>query len=515
MSAAAGPGAASPSVRWWASLLPRTIALVAGVVLALGALVVLRLTDEDRRDALADARRAEQVAEQALRDLARDLVGDGRALATALVESADARTRAWLEEEPLSLYRDRTRPDRVDVDALRRALTARVRARGRDATEHVAIVAERMESSATARIDRVLDDLAREDDARARASASERRSRLSARLALLLAGLALLLGFSLWRAVLRPAARLRSAVARMAGGDLSTPVGEVASRRDEIGALARDVDAMRDDLRRSREGLEQEVARKTADLARTLAERTAALAELGATRDRLVQAAKMASLGTLAGGLAHEFNNLLGGIRNCVESARAENRDPSVGEDLDVVDRTAARGLRLVKSLLDVARPGARALERVDLTGLVDDVLRASAPAAQRDHVVLRREVVPVPAVLGDAAQLHQVVLNLVTNALQAVDEGETVVVALRPDGDRVLLEVRDEGPGVDPALRDRIFEPFFSGREGGTGLGLFVSYGIVERHGGTLEVGDAPEGGARFSMRLPRAPEGSGPPFA
>ncbi len=162
-----------------------------------------------------------------------------------------------------------------------------------------------------------------------------------------------------------------------------------------------------------------------------------------------------------------------------------------------------------------MARPGARALERVDLTGLVDDVLRASAPAAQRDHVVLRREVAPVPAVLGDAAQLHQVVLNLVTNALQAVDEGETVVVALRPDGDRVLLEVRDEGPGVDPALRDRIFEPFFSGREGGTGLGLFVSYGIVERHGGTLEVGDAPEGGARFSMRLPRAPEGSGPPFA
>jgi two-component system NtrC family sensor kinase len=116
--------------------------------------------------------------------------------------------------------------------------------------------------------------------------------------------------------------------------------------------------------------------------------------------------------------------------------------------------------------------------------------------------------------VRGDAAQLHQVALNLLTNALQAVDDGEEVVVALRREGGDAVLEVRDAGPGVDPAIRDRIFEPFFTGREGGTGLGLFVSYGIVERHGGRIEVGTAPEGGARFTVRLPlaaapRAPSG------
>jgi signal transduction histidine kinase len=223
----------------------------------------------------------------------------------------------------------------------------------------------------------------------------------------------------------------------------------------------------------------------------------------------------MASLGTLAGGLAHEFNNLLGGILGCAESARAENRDPSVAEDLDMIGRTAQRGARLVHSLLDVARPGQRSLERVDLLALVDDAVRTAGPSAERRHVSIVREGGPVPPVAGDAAQLHQVALNLLTNALQAVDDGEAVVVAVRREGPRAVLEVRDAGPGVPDADRDRIFEPFFTGRSEGTGLGLFVSYGIVERHGGTIEVGTAPEGGARFTVRLPLAPEvgaGGGP---
>jgi len=156
--------------------------------------------------------------------------------------------------------------------------------------------------------------------------------------------------------------------------------------------------------------------------------------------------------------------------------------------------------------MLDVARPGARGMAPVDLASLVEDAVRTATPTAERREVEIRRELGPVPPILGDAAQLHQVALNLVTNALQAVDDGEPVVVAVRREGPFAVLEVRDGGPGVPEELRHRIFEPFFTGREDGTGLGLFVSYGIVDRHGGRIEVGTAPEGGARFTVRLPLA---------
>jgi signal transduction histidine kinase len=492
------------------SLVARTVALVLGVVLALGAAVVLWLTAEDRRRALEDAGALERLAEAEVRSLASDLVADHQEIAVALLEGSDRRTREWLEAEPLALYRDRSQPDRVDVDALRRALTADLRTRSRREREYAEIVAARLGQEAGARVNRVLADVGRAQRATAAAAADARRRALATRLALLLAGLAGLLGLALWTSVIRPVRRLRAAVDRIAQGDLDTPV-EHGGRTDELGVLAREVEGMRGALARATKGLEAEVARKTAALAQTLAERTAALEELTATRDRLVQAAKMASLGTLAGGLAHEFNNLLGGILGCVESARAEAKDPAVVEDLDMVRRTADRALVLVRAMLDVARPGSRALAEVDLASLLDDAVRTAKPAADRRSVRVRREVGPVPPVRGDAAQLHQVALNLLTNALQAVDDGEEVVVALRKEGSEAVLEVRDEGPGVDPAVRDRIFEPFFTGRDGGTGLGLFVSYGIVERHGGRIDVGTAPEGGARFSVHLPLA----GPPAA
>lgn len=505
----APPVPARPAPRWYASILVRTVALVAVVVLLLGAVVVGFITRRDRDDARATADGLQRLADAELRGLAGDLVASHQEIARALVEGIDTRTRQWLEDEPLSLYRDKAAPERVDVDALRRALVAEVRARGRVEREQVAVVSDRLGLEARARVDKVAAALAAEAQARADEESADRSSRLALRLALLLAGLALLLGALLWRLVLAPVAGLRADVARMSGGDLRTPVGRVVTRADELGALARDVDAMRTELARSRAGLEDEVRAKTADLARTLDERTRALEELSATKDRLVQSAKMASLGTLAGGLAHEFNNLLGGIRACAQGARAETRDPSVAEDLDMVSRTADRGIALVRGMLDVAKPGSRRMASVDLAALVDDVVRTVAPEAARRGVVLTRERGPAPTALGDEAQLHQVALNLVTNALQAVDDGETVVVATRADGGQAVLEVRDGGPGVDPAQRDRIFEPFFSGREGGTGLGLFVSYGIVERHGGRIDVGSAPEGGACFTVRIPSARNG------
>ena len=496
--------------RWYASLVVRTVTLVAVVVLLLGAAVVSFITRRDRDDARRTADRLQALAEAELRGLAAELIADHQTIARALVEGLDARTRQWLEDEPLSLYRDKLRADRIDVDALRRALVAEVRARGRTERDRVAIVSDRLGTAAAARVERAAAALAAESEAQAGVEAAARTSRLATRLGLLLGGIAALLGLLLWRSVIAPIARLRADVARMSAGDLATPIGPTAgaTRRDRR-ARSRRRRACAASCRSRAWGSRARSRAKTADLARTLAERTSALDELEATKDRLVQAAKMASLGTLAGGLAHEFNNLLGGVRACVEEARAGTSDPSVAEDLEMARRTADRGLALVRGMLDVARPGARGFAPVDLGVLVDEVVATVAPAARRRSVSIVRERAPVAIVLGDEAQLHQVALNLVTNALQAVDDGERVVVATRTEAGEGVLEVRDEGPGVDPAVRDRIFEPFFTGREGGTGLGLFVSYGIVERHGGRIEVGAAPEGGASFVVRLPAATSG------
>ena len=127
------PGAVPP----FRSLVVRTVALVLGVVLAIGAAVVLWITAEDRRESEAEASRLEGLAEQELFALSADLVREHQDIAKALVERSESHTRDWLEAEPLGLYRDRAHPERVDVDALRRALTAEVRTRGQSELEHV------------------------------------------------------------------------------------------------------------------------------------------------------------------------------------------------------------------------------------------------------------------------------------------------------------------------------------------------------------------------------------------
>ncbi|MDA1195868.1 MAG: ATP-binding protein [Planctomycetota bacterium] len=489
------------------SLVTLTLLLVGGVVLLLGAIVVSWVAAEDERAARADAQAREDAAEARVRVLADELLSLSQEIASGLSEGHTLRLRAWLEQEPLALYRRAEDPARIDAEAIMDALVSEVRRRGREESERIGILREQMERHSVARIDAAM-AVQRSEAARdAEAAASARAQALTLRLGLLLLGMALILAATLYRLVVRPVRRLRTAVDRIAGGDLATPVPAERGGAEELRALGHDVERMRDQIRIATEGLEEEVRRKTAALEETLAARTKALEELGATKDRLVQAAKMAGLGTLAGGVAHEFNNLLGGILGCLEGARAGSDDPSVLEDIDVAHRTAKRAAVLVQALLDVARPGQRAFAPVRLDEVVADVLRTAAPTYARRQVEVVEEHAGEPVVLGDEGQIHQVVLNLVTNALHAIDDGERIVIATRREGGHGVVEVRDAGSGIAAEDRDRIFEPFFTGRDDGTGLGLFVSYGIVERHGGAIAVGDAPEGGARMTVSIPLAP--------
>ncbi|MDJ0974426.1 MAG: ATP-binding protein [Planctomycetota bacterium] len=495
------------------SLVTLTTLLVGGVVLALGAGVLFWITADDLAEARREASEAQHDAEVELRSLARVLLSLSQDTAVALVEGSNEALRRWIAQEPLTLYRDPEEPGRVDVAAIQQMLVDAIGRRNHEEKERIRVLTERMALQGDTRIDAAASKLRALAVARADRAAAEKRGRLAGRFAMLLAGMALLLGGTLFVLVVGPVRRLRDAVNRIAQGDLATPVPPQRRGAQELDALTRDVERMRGQIRAATEGLEDEVRRKTEDLERTLAERTQALEELRTTQDRLVQAAKMAGLGTLAGGVAHEFNNLIGGIRGCIESARSASTDPDMQADLDMARKTSDRAAVLIRALLDVARPGERSFGTVDLVEVVADVVRTAAPTARQREVALEAEAGAPLEVEGDEGQLHQVVLNLVTNALQASPRGSRVRVTTGRRDAQAWVEVLDEGAGVPDELKDRIFEPFFTAREGGTGLGLFVSYGIVERHGGRIEVGAGPAGGARMTVFLPG--RGSGPGVA
>lgn len=325
-----------------------------------------------------------------------------------------------------------------------------------------------------------------------------------------LAAVLSVLSLALHRVVVRPVERLRAATQRVASGDLGPP--EPIRSRDEIGALAADFGAMIEQLRSTRaeldqmhRGLEREVAAKTEHLER-------ALADLQRSHRELAQAEKMASIGTLAGGIAHEFNNLIGGIRGCAAELRSLAASDEQRETLDVILRAADRATTITRQLLRFARPGVERRSEVDLGSLLGDALSLCEPEARRRAVAIQRHGLRSLTVIGDPDALHQVLLNLLTNALQAMPEGGTLTTALASAAGMAQIEIQDTGIGISPADQHRIFEPFFTSRgddrdpqQRGTGLGLSVSYGIVTAHGGTIAVDSAPRAGTTFRVSLPQ----------
>jgi PAS domain S-box-containing protein len=229
---------------------------------------------------------------------------------------------------------------------------------------------------------------------------------------------------------------------------------------------------------------------------------------------QLVRSEKLAMVGSLAAGLAHEIGTPLNVI-----SAAAEFLLPDAGEDarreLSGIVAETERISRLVRDLLSFARAGPSGRTAVALDGAVSRVLSLLRITLEKRRVRVTAELArDLPPVVADPDGLHQVLLNLLVNAGQAVAEGGRVVVAARLaelDGERaVALEVHDDGPGVPPELRERIFDPFYTTRAEGTGLGLSVCARIVAEHGGDLRVGEGPLGGACFTALFQVGEEGA-----
>jgi len=227
------------------------------------------------------------------------------------------------------------------------------------------------------------------------------------------------------------------------------------------------------------------------------------------TRARLAQSEKLAALGQLAAAIAHEVRNALGVIRSA-----AQGLGEAVPED-DAEARRACSFITaeidrlgsVVSSLLSFARPPRLAPRPVEVGALFDQaVLLARQDLAAKEIRVRRAETPALPTVQVDSDLVVQVLLGLLTNAADAVPHGGEVTLEARAADGAVEIGVADSGPGIPEELRARVFEPFFTTRDKGTGLGLAVARQIVEAHQGRIEVADAPSGGARFRIVLPQA---------
>jgi two-component system NtrC family sensor kinase len=229
-------------------------------------------------------------------------------------------------------------------------------------------------------------------------------------------------------------------------------------------------------------------------------------------REQLNHAEKMAALGALVSGVAHELNNPLAGIAALAQALRGEAGVPEeVGQGLETMRREAVRAARIVTDLLTFARQ--RRLERkaTDLNALVRETF-VTTPALGGDGVDWTLGLDPtLPQVSGDPDQVRQVVTNLLVNASQAMAASPRREGLVRTwwDEDWVGCEVLDSGPGIPVDSLSRVFEPFFTTKAHGhgTGLGLSISHGIVRAHGGEIRGENRPEGGACFAVQLPRDP--------
>ncbi len=296
--------------------------------------------------------------------------------------------------------------------------------------------------------------------------------------------LAVLAGSSmLWwlnrRLVVRPVAALLEGTRRVSEGDLSTVIP--VSGRHELSALAKAFN---------------EMTRNLAD-----------------TQRQLAQADKLASVGRLAAGVAHEINNPLTGVLSYASLLRKRmDHDVPACEDLDVIVRETVRCRGIIRGLLDFARPTAPARKIMDLNEVVRRAVSVVMTQLTLNQVNLSLDLATeLPEVQADANQIQQVVVNLLLNAADAIGAAGGNIRATTRSGPSSTIEflLEDSGRGIAAEDLPRIFEPFFTTKGNhGTGLGLAVSWGIVEAHGGALEVQSVLGEGTRFTLRLPTSGE-------
>ncbi len=230
--------------------------------------------------------------------------------------------------------------------------------------------------------------------------------------------------------------------------------------------------------------------------------------EVERSQNQLIQAEKMAAVGRLAASLAHEINNPLQAIQNSLHLALHQGLEEEKRRQfLEMAQQEVTRLVQIVRRMLDFYRPSS-AMQPLDVNRPVEDALAIAGKRLQQARIeIVSRLSSNLPPVRGAPNQLTQVFLNIIINAVEAMPEGGTLWVgsAYHAERRQIVVAFRDSGPGIAPEMREHMFEPFHTSKSTGTGLGLAISYGIIERHGGMIEVESPPGTGTTFIVRLPQ----------
>ena len=264
-------------------------------------------------------------------------------------------------------------------------------------------------------------------------------------------------------------------------------------------------------LEAQRENLEHVVAERTVELQKTLE-------QLKTTQQQIIQQERLHAFGTMAGGVAHDFNNALSVILGFSEIAlnqiEEDGGNREVAQHLRTIMTAALDGAAMVNRLREFYRPGGRDEPRiaVDVNALVEQAASITRPKWSAQSlgngiaIEVTTDLHDVPTIAGDPAELREALTNLIFNAVDAMPDGGAVTLRTRAEADGVRLEVNDTGVGMPDPVRRRCLEPFFTTKgERGTGLGLAMVYGTIERHGGTLEIESEPGAGTTFRICLPK----------
>ena len=313
---------------------------------------------------------------------------------------------------------------------------------------------------------------------------------------------AALLGVPVSRTITNPLADVTAAAEAVARGERDVRLASVG-RRDEIGRLARAFATMAASVRGVHERLESEIDARTGEL-------TGAVGRLQQLHEELRQSERFATLGRLSGSVGTELRNPLGVMSKVVFLLESlPDASPKLKDYASLLRTQIRLSERLISDLLDRARLGEPAYSTIDVSRLVDDVLdRAAIPGAVR---VERRFSTPLPPMRLDRDQVTQILWNVVTNAVNAMQGGPgTLTISVSAAGARLRIEVRDTGPGIDRADVERVFDPAFTTKPQGVGLGLSISRAFARASGGDLFVSGAGGRGACFVLDLPATPESS-----